>query len=240
MLPISSEDALMGSTEDSIIICHYPRTLCQKQPEKHTGACSEIFMRQQTEKRTTHGFAAHLPFLSFAEQEHFCSQGLISEPSGYSPDTASANFYKNGKTAVFCISSPLCDGVIGLSVLLAAILQWDSSTLQAVWWESRLLSGSSASSTQRCQGDFTHYSTAIWLPSPHHMHLTSFKFCLSQTIMEILPAWVVFFVHLCHWFFSNVVLYWSNILPPFFCVEINPASWDWKAHYRGDSEQKPH
>lgn len=29
--------------------------------------------------------------------------------------------YKNGKTAVFCISSPLCDGVIGLSVLLAAI-----------------------------------------------------------------------------------------------------------------------
>lgn len=34
---------------------------------------------------------------------------------------------------------------------LAAFLQWDSSTLQAVWWESRLLCGSSASRTQHCQ-----------------------------------------------------------------------------------------
>lgn len=52
------------------------------------------------------------------------------------------------------------------------------------------------------------------------------------------------FVHLCYWFLSNAVLPWSNILPPilwnFFYVEINPASWDWKAHYGGDSEQKPH
>lgn len=76
-----------------------------------------------------------------------------------------------------------------------SFLQWDSSTLQAVWWESRLLCGSSASRTQHCQerrngGIFTHYSSfclaAISVP---------YAFDLIQILAdagdcEALPAWV--------------------------------------------------
>ncbi len=137
-------------------------------------------------------------FLSFSECEQapFWSQGLVSKPSGYFPNTASLlMFYKNGKTAAFCISSPLCDGEIGLSVSLAAffaVRQLHPAGcvvgVPSVVWELCLQDTTLPGGEGR--GDFTHYSSAIWLPSLYHMHLTSFKFWLNEKIMEILPAWV--------------------------------------------------
>lgn len=104
-----------------------------------------------------------------------CRHGVTTNLTGEEKGTGK----KKRKACTFCISSPPCGRVIGLSVLLAAVLQWASSTLQAVRWESRLLCGSSASRTHQCQGDFTHYSAAIWQRALYHMHLTSFKFCLG-------------------------------------------------------------
>lgn len=81
---------------------------------------------------------------------------LVSRPhlSAFRQLSQHANFfYKNGKHQRSASALPSVTEWLD-SVLLAAFFffkQWDSSTLQAVWWESRLLCGSSASRTQRCQ-----------------------------------------------------------------------------------------
>lgn len=98
-----------------------------------------------------------------------------------------ANFHRNGKNSgVLHRHSPLRQW-FDSPCCWQQSMQWDSSTLQAVKWESRLLCGSFASRPQHCQerrdegsgeeGDFTHRSCASWLPAPYHMHLTSFNFC---------------------------------------------------------------
>lgn len=51
------------------------------------------------------------------DQTPFCSLGLVTQPS---PFGLLLFLFLNKNTAAFCISCPLCDGVIGLSVLLAA------------------------------------------------------------------------------------------------------------------------
>ena len=123
--------ASVVSTEDSLIICEwYTHLLWRTQPEKNTLASIQTRPSRHRERsKMKTGF----PFRLDNEPHSHVSVSLcvIRHPSGLKtsslslqatlPNTASPLILtKNGKTAAFCISSPLCDGVIGLSVLLAA------------------------------------------------------------------------------------------------------------------------
>ena len=97
---------------------------------KNTLAVVQTLLSRNREKSK---MKTRFPFrLDNAPHSHVSvSLCVIRHPSGLKtsslslqatlPNTASPLiFTKNWKTAAFCISSPLCDGVIGLSVLLAA------------------------------------------------------------------------------------------------------------------------
>lgn len=141
---------------------------------------------------------------------------------------------------MFCISSPLCDRVIGFWVLLAAFLQWGSSTLQAVWWESRLLCGSAASRTQHCQerrdGGILH--TIALLFGFHFCTICVWPHSNSgwyRFVLFVLWISVIFLKKISPSSLANPLSFlWSL---SFLYVQTNLACSDWKGPSRGENEQ---
>lgn len=106
-----------------------------------------------------------------------------------------ANFHKNGKTAAFCISSPLCDSdwTLRFAGSVVTVRQLHPAGcvvgVPSVVWE--LCLQDTALPGEKGRGRYlTHCSSVTWQPSPYHIHLTSFKFCWNQKITELLPAWI--------------------------------------------------
>lgn len=145
-----------------------------------------------------------------------------SSPPGWTASLLMSSKWKTG--SVLHEFSPLRDGDWTPRVA-GRRLQGDiSSTLQAVRWESRLSCGSAASRAPTLPGekgwDSTHYSS-IWLSSPYHMHLTSFRFWLILKLAErSLPEFLLWCfwgnVSCWLWFLSWNVEYahWPRVIPP--------------------------
>lgn len=132
---------------------HYlESTLCLTQPfgfhlDLHEG------------RKMKHGFpdgSENAPRSRWVSRPHSSAFGLLHLDA--------AHFTKTGKTRVLCIGSAT---VIGRSPLFAARRLHPAGCVlgvPSVVWES-----------DAARGIFTRCSTAIWPPSLHHMHLTSFK-----------------------------------------------------------------
>lgn len=145
-MPVSNDYALVASTEDSLIMCN-AHIVWYTAGDKHISFYLDLrdkIHRQQKELiigsimyniHILHIFQTVIRNTSAVKALSLNLQAIFLTG-------CPCSFWKGkkkGKQKAFCIISSLCDRVIGLSGLLAAIWEWDSSTLQAVCWESRLL-----------------------------------------------------------------------------------------------------
>lgn len=174
-------------------------------------------------------------FLSRSECEApFCFRGLISQPSGYSPNTASLLILsKNGKTAVFCTGS---------------LSYWTLSVAGGVFYSEtappcRLCDGSPVccvgalppghnTARRKGTGGFCTLYCSSAISSLYH--LTSFKI-LSEDYGD-LPAWAAETFTLSSFPTPDFMLLSHPYLFPLY-VYTNPACRDHKGRSKRD---KPH
>lgn len=185
MVPVSNDYALVASTEDSLIICN-THIVWYTASDKHISFYLDLHDKIQRQQK-------ELIIGSIMYNIHILHifQTVIRNASAVKASSLSLQ-------AIFLTGSP-CSFWRGkkrenrkrFASFLPSVTEWLDS--QGCWQQfeseiappcrlcagSPVCCGSSASSrTQQHQRDFTHYSTATWLPSLYHMHLTSFKFCL--------------------------------------------------------------